>query len=83
MSEKRRVPWVSNSGRPTTRTEVKCDCGRWVLCAGFTNTCECGVDFNMSGTRLAPRECWGEETGETANDIIMAEAAGFPELDDY
>lgn len=83
MSEKRRVPWTSDSGHPTTRTEVKCACGRWVLCAGFTNTCECEADYNMSGTRLAPRSQWGEETGETASDIIAHEAAGFPEVDDY
>ena len=31
----------------------------------FTNTCDgCGSDYNMSGHRLAPREQWGEETGE-------------------
>jgi hypothetical protein len=35
----------------------------------------------MSGQRLAPRSQWGEETGETADDILNAEAAGFPELE--
>ena len=63
--------------------EITCACGRKVWCEGFTNTCECGADYNWNGTRLAPRSQWGEETGETADDILMAEAAGFPELDDY
>lgn len=31
---------------------------------GFTNTCDCGRDYNMSGDVLAPRSHWGEETGE-------------------
>ena len=49
---------------------IRCGCGRSVECDGFTNTCECGADYNWSGMRLAPRECWGEETGETAGDIL-------------
>ena len=52
-----------------------------MTCSGFTNTCLCGADYNMSGQRLAPRSQWGEETGETADDILNAEAAGFPEQD--
>ena len=49
---------------------LECDCGAEVSLHGFTNTCECGADYNMSGQRLAPREFWGEETGETASDIL-------------
>ena len=45
----------------------------------LAHTCDCGADYNWSGMRLAPRECWGEETGETAAEILMAEAGGFPE----
>lgn len=61
---------------------IKC-CGKDLECDSFTNTCgQCGADYNMSGQRLAAREQWGEETGETASDILHAEAAGFPE-DDY
>jgi len=57
-------------------------CGKELFCDGFTNTCpHCGADYNWNGTRLAPRSCWGEETGETADDILMAEARGFPEED--
>ncbi|HUW57380.1 MAG TPA: hypothetical protein VMZ92_12155 [Planctomycetota bacterium] len=58
---------------------ITCHCGRVVPCFDFTNTCDCGADYNWSGMRLAPRECWGEETGETAAEILMAEAGGFPE----
>jgi len=56
-------------------------CARHVTLSGFTNTCECGADYNMAGQRLAPRSQWGEETGETADDILRAEAAGFPDVD--
>ena len=52
------------------RVEVKCDCGRTLVCHDFTNTCECGCDYNMSGSQLAPREQWGCETGESVADIL-------------
>lgn len=42
----------------------RCECGREVALEGFTNTCDCGRDYNRSGQLLASRECWGEETGE-------------------
>ena len=61
------------------RKAVTCDCGETVTCSGFTNTCTCGADYNMSGQLLAPRAQWGEETGETADEILSAEATGFPE----
>lgn len=49
--------------------EIKC-CGEWMECAHFTNTCDhCGCDYNSSGQALAPRHCWGEETGEHPADI--------------
>ena len=48
----------------------QCGCGEEVELNGFTNTCEkCGTDYNQSGQRLAPREQWGEETGEHPADI--------------
>jgi hypothetical protein len=48
-----------------------CDCGEEVDLDGFTNTCEnCGADYNSSGQKLAPREQWGEETGEHLSDIL-------------
>jgi hypothetical protein len=47
----------------------RCDCGEEITLDRFTNTCyECGADYNMSGQRLAPREQWGEETGEHWTD---------------
>ncbi len=48
-------------------------CGADVHLYGFTNTCECGADYNMSGQELAPREQWGEETGESLADILAAD----------
>lgn len=51
-----------------------CDeCGNQVRLSRFTNTCSCGADYNMSGSRLAPREQWGEETGESASDILRGD----------
>lgn len=48
-----------------------CDCGQHVQLGGFTNTCNgCGADYNRSGQRLAAREQWGEETGESPDDIL-------------
>lgn len=44
---------------------VTCQCGEEVHCVSFTNTCSCGADYNFAGQELAPREQWGEETGET------------------
>jgi len=49
----------------------ECVCGARVELDGFTNTCDrCGRDYNASGQLLAPRECWGEETGESLADIL-------------
>jgi hypothetical protein len=62
---------------------ITCGCGRELACSGFTNTCDCGADYNWAGQRLAARSQWGEDTGETAGDILMAEAAGFPDVEDY
>ncbi len=59
---------------------VCCDTRLYV--PNFTNTCEvCERDFNSSGQSLAPRSQWGEETGESASDILNAEAAGFPDVE--
>lgn len=47
-----------------------CDyCKAEVVLDRFTNTCECGRDYNGSGQLLAARSQWGEETGETYADI--------------
>lgn len=63
------VPWTR---KLTTPGVIECEhCRTHVtLDHHMTNTCDrCGVDYNMSGQRLAPREQWGEETGETYSDI--------------
>ena len=49
---------------------LRCDCGAHVPLTGFTNSCDCGADYNRSGQKLAPREQWGEETGESLADIL-------------
>jgi hypothetical protein len=45
---------------------VTCGCGTEVWCYNsWANDCDgCGTEYNGSGQRLAPREFWGEETGE-------------------
>ncbi len=49
----------------------RCVCGAEVALDGFTNTCDdCGRDYNSAGQELAPRSQWGDETGETAADIL-------------
>ena len=48
----------------TEPAEGRCECGELVVLANFTNTCVCGKDYNSAGQELAPREQWGEETGE-------------------
>jgi len=50
-------------GKLALITWVYC-CGDWLPCPDFTNTCDCGADFNWHGARLADRSQWGEETGE-------------------
>lgn len=50
--------------RHTEPATGRCECGRMVVLYGFTNACDCGRDYNMSGQELAPRSQWGEETGE-------------------
>ncbi len=62
--------WLASWGHPeefmTLRVirVVEC-CGANLECTEFTNCCpDCGADYNSAGVRLAPRERWGEETGE-------------------
>jgi len=45
-------------------------CQKEVVLSRFTNTCECNMDYNMSGQELACRSQWGEETGESLSDIL-------------
>ena len=51
---------------------IRCRCGHGeVELGGFTNTCDrCGRDYNWNGDLLAPRDQWGEETGESVAEIL-------------
>jgi hypothetical protein len=60
----------TSTNRGITPAVGLCDCGEEVVLASFTSTCACGADYNTSGQQLAPREQWGEETGETLSDIL-------------
>ena len=59
-----------------------CECPRchvkvW-LSDAFWNTCDnCGADFDGNGNMLAPREQWGEETGECLADIMSGAEAEY------
>ena len=61
-----------------------CDaCGKdVVLDHTMTNTCECGAEYNLCGQRLAPREQWGEETGETESEIMRGNLSIWETLPD-
>lgn len=56
----------------TTGPMLRCDCGREIelILRNYCTTCDCGRDYNASGQLLAPREQWGEETGENWTDLI-------------
>lgn len=56
--------------RWTEPAAIKCVCGEEVELHNFTNTCDCGRDYNMSGQLLADRSQWGWDTGETADEIL-------------
>jgi len=60
------------NGKEIDPAILLCYCGaEVVLDSGFTNTCvECERDYNWNGSLLAPREQWGEETGESVSDIL-------------
>jgi hypothetical protein len=57
-------------GRKIADKIGRCECGELIELGGFTNTCECGRDYNWNGSLLAPRQCWGEETGEHWLDVV-------------
>jgi hypothetical protein len=50
---------------------IECvDCQRVVILAYDAVHCECGRYYNLSGQALSDPSNWGEETGETAADIL-------------
>lgn len=65
-----------NGERPIS---IACVCGFMLdhPGAGRDAVCSCGREYNSGGQLLAPREQWGEETGETAADYF----AGFNDDD--
>lgn len=44
--------------------QLRCSCQRIVLLEEFTNTCECGLEYNSCGQLLAPRSQWEEPWDE-------------------
>lgn len=77
IKEAIRITAGAEAGRLAIPALWRCDCGAELECPNFTNTCECGADYNSAGQRLAPREQWGEETGETFQDIMLADSDPF------
>lgn len=68
MSE--RITERNEEGRPIA---MRCDCGKTVHFTDYRPGSDvecnyCGREYNSAGQLLAPREQWGEETGETAQD---------------
>lgn len=58
-----------------------CECGCEVELDRFTNVCErCHRDYNSAGQELAPREQWGEETGEYLGDILRVDGMSEREV---
>lgn len=54
---------------------VECSCcGARVDLYDNDNQCKCGSIFNGFGQMLAPREQWGEETGESVFEIYNGRA---------
>ena len=58
-----KLGYYENEFRYRVPAQIKC-CGKWMSLGKFTNTCECGADYNGSGQLLTSRSQWGEETGE-------------------
>lgn len=71
MATKLRREAIHTHRGEASRLVIRCDCGTELLCLKNTNVCSgCGTDYNMSGQELAPREQWGEETGEHYLDVV-------------
>ena len=65
MGAAMRYEKTNQGGEYKRKPRVIVCCGEELECEAFTNTCDhCGADYNFAGQLLAPREQWGEETGE-------------------
>lgn len=61
---------------------IRC-CSEELPCPNFTNVCPiCGSSYNWAGQLLAPRDCWGEETGESVEDILAIDSMTIDECFD-
>lgn len=73
---------MNRNFRPVQVKIGECEvCKSEVALFSFTNSCDCGADYNMSGQRLAPRSQWGEETGESYSDIVNHDYHSGQEVD--
>lgn len=66
MSSRLIRSWSRDDNGDPRPGAIRCDCGAVleVWRAGGDVDCSCGREYNSSGQLLAPREQWGEETGE-------------------
>jgi len=72
---------IDKNGRRISPAIGVCNrCSAEVVLGGFTNTCECGADYNSAGQELAPRCFWGEETGESLSDIMSVDCKTADQL---
>lgn len=62
-----KYPTQDTMGRTVSPMIITCVCGNLVhLDNSWANECDnCQREYNMQGQELAPREQWGEETGES------------------
>jgi hypothetical protein len=62
---------VSRENRYNEPSVIVCvSCRKHVTLNSNTNRCSCGRYYNLSGQPLSDPSNWGEETGETAADIL-------------
>jgi hypothetical protein len=66
--------WSRNDNGDPVPGAIRCGCGAVleIWRPGGDVSCDCGREFNSSGQLLAPREQWGEETGEHPADCGFA-----------
>lgn len=60
----RYVTYYTEWGNKANAPVIKCGCGKEVICDSFTNTCDCGQEYNFAGQALKPRDEWEEPLNE-------------------
>ena len=71
-----RVPGVKHyEDKRIIPARVRCECGAIIeLWDGMINGCHrCDREYNGGGQELAPRACWGEETGESLLEMSQGQ----------